>query len=99
MAETIYGTYMGRPEPLTVSKRQGEWALVKHMYGYTLYHAPADVEPKSIPDKAIDPTLRQGRTWLGYRPGLAVLKDVASAFPTFDRADTDQLFSFLASRG
>lgn len=85
---------------LLVTRRDGEWALVKTgtHEAYKLYHAPVDQHAASIPNNAVDPVTpsERGVVRLSYRRGLRALASVAAAFPALGRDNRDQLRALLA---
>ena len=90
--EIITTSYMGREMQLPVSKRIGDWVLSKTMYGYTVYHAPEGVEPRSIPSnqfRANEGGKRGVSNGLSYRAGLAALAEIAGRFPSMGREKSD----------
>ncbi|UOE45945.1 hypothetical protein [Agromyces larvae] len=98
----------GAPSVWPVTRRVGEWALVKKGSGdYSIYHVPSDpaAPPKSLPGAAYRADevtgSRASTPHITYRAGLALVKELHAAFPTIpshERTDLLPLLEWLNAR-
>lgn len=85
---------------LRITARNGDWVLVKTNTpeGYKLYYAPLNQRAAPIPNHKADPQAPsiQGTVRLSYQHGRQALESIATAFPTLDASNHDQLRTLLA---